>query len=387
MEMNEQFYKNTYLKEFTSEVIRCEKTKKGYAVVLNDTIFYPEGGGQPCDLGTINGVKVTDVRRENDIVVHYVTEEIPVGSEVRMCIDWARRFDHMQQHSAEHMVSGLMHRHYGYENVGFHMGEDVITIDFDGELSWEQALAIEEEANALVMRNEEIRITYPSDAELAQLEYRSKKELTGTVRIVTIPNGDVCACCGTHAARTGEIGLIKLLSLVKHKSDVRIEMTAGTRAYMYMRGVFEQNMRISHLLSAPMTATSDSVDALLKESTVKEQRYRDLVTANLQKKLSEIESGQELVIDFEPSLDNLQLRRFCNDVIEKRNCATCAVLFEKENGFAYIIISNTLPLRSLSKEMNAKLNGRGGGNDEMIQGTFQSDAETIRRVLTEMLSH
>ena len=197
--MNKLYYDSAYIKEFEAQVLSCQEGKKGWEITLSATAFYPEGGGQPADTGLLGNVRVTDVHEKDGQVVHYTDGPLPVGEMVRGVIDWDRRFQHMQEHSGEHLVSGLIHQRFGYDNVGFHMGTDEVTIDFNGVLEWGDLMAIEEKANGMIWENLEISAVYPEKDELDAMEYRSKKELTGAVRIVSIPGGDVCACCGKPA--------------------------------------------------------------------------------------------------------------------------------------------------------------------------------------------
>ena len=208
-ETRKLYYEDVYQKEFTAEVLECRETAQGYEIVLNQTAFYPEGGGQPCDLGTINGISVVDVQEKRSEIVHYTEKPLETGSKVTGKIDWARRFDLMQQHSGEHIVSGLVHEAYGYDNVGFHMSSDVITVDFSGVLTETQLAEIEAETNQKIWENTPVEIFYPPKEELEKLSYRSKKELTGQVRLVRFPGSDLCACCGTHVTHAGEIGAVK----------------------------------------------------------------------------------------------------------------------------------------------------------------------------------
>ena len=210
-ETRKLYYEDVYQKEFTAEVLECRETDRGYEVVLDQTAFYPEGGGQPCDLGTLNGISVVDVQEKGSEIVHYTEKPLETGSKVTGKIDWARRFDLMQQHSGEHIVSGLVHEAYGYDNVGFHMSSDVITVDFSGVLTETQLAEIEAETNQKIWENTPVEIFYPPKEELEKLSYRSKKELTGQVRLVRFPGSDLCACCGTHVTHTGEIGAVKTL--------------------------------------------------------------------------------------------------------------------------------------------------------------------------------
>ena len=383
-EMNELFYKDPYMKEFDAVVLSCEETKKGIAAVLDDTAFYPEGGGQPCDHGTLNGIEVYDVKRSGEQVIHYLKHPLKAGEKVHGVIDWDRRFDHMQQHTGEHMVSGLIHKHYGYENVGFHLGEDVIQIDFDGMLTWEQLMEIEKEANELIYRNEKILITFPDKEELKSLAYRSKKELTGTVRIVTVPEADCCACCGTHVERTGEIGLIKILSAVKHKNGIRAEMVSGRRALQKIETAYDQNRMIAVQLSAKMHETASKVEALAKESARKEHLLHEMNLKQMADKLAKIGENEHLVIDFEDGADRVSRTNFCNDIVHEKHADIAAVMNKETNGYSYLIISENTDLRLKVKELNSLLNGRGGGKPDNIQGSFLADEDKIRTVLQEV---
>lgn len=221
------FYKDSHQTTCQAKVLECREVKKGYEILLDQTVFYPEGGGQPCDIGTMNQVEVTDVQEKDGEIWHWTREAIPEGTEVNCKIDWERRFDLMQQHSGEHLISGLIHEKYGYNNVGFHMGSETITLDVDGEVPEAVLKEIEAKANQYVWENHPVEITYPSEEERKTLPYRSKKELTGDVRIVTWPGMDICACCGVHVDFSGEIGQITLVSAQKFKGGMRIEMLCG----------------------------------------------------------------------------------------------------------------------------------------------------------------
>ena len=218
------YYEDCHLSVFPARVLACVKSEKGYLITLNQTAFYPEGGGQPCDLGTLGGVPVLDVQERGDNVVHLCAQPLEPGAQVEGVLDYERRFDLMQQHSGEHIVSGVIHRKYGYHNVGFHMGSDVITIDFDGMIPAEALPVIEAEVNEAVWKNLPLHIWYPSEAELPTVGYRTKRALPWPVRIVEVPGYDKCACCGVHVAATGEIGLVKIFSCVKFHQGVRLEM-------------------------------------------------------------------------------------------------------------------------------------------------------------------
>lgn len=372
-----------YRKEFDSTVVSCVYRNDHYEILLKETAFYPEGGGQPADHGTLNDVHVFDVHEKAEGIMHYCDQPLEEGQSVHGVIDWQRRFDHMQNHSGEHIVSGLIHNLYGYENVGFHMGE-VIQIDFDGPLNEEQLRIVETRANETVMANTEIIAHFPDEEERKTMAYRSKKELSGVVRIIEVPDADVCACCGTHVKRTGEIGVIKLLSFQKHKKGVRIEMVSGMRALKYIQQAMAENHAVSVALSAKELETSSAVNALLAASGQKDARIREVSEMLLKYRLAEYESGQDLIIDFEDELERNVLRRHGNDLAQKAK--TAAVISGNEEKWYYFIISHSVDLKAKAKQINEALSGRGGGSAEMIQGSFSGTKEAVAEALRRILS-
>ena len=249
METEKLYYADAFMRTFTATVLTCEPGKGGYLVTLDRTAFYPEGGGQPADHGTLNGAAVTDVHEKDGVVVHTVEKAVEIGENVTGAIDWARRFDHMQQHSGEHILSGILCHDYHCDNVGFHLGADTVTIDYNADITWEQALAAERKANEVIWADAPVEITFPSPAELEELDYRSKKALTGQVRIVTFPAADCCACCGTHVLRAGQVGLVKVLSCQKLREGVRMEILCGGRALAYLGRVYDQARSVGQHLS------------------------------------------------------------------------------------------------------------------------------------------
>ena len=239
-------------------MVSCEPAEKGFEVTLDATAFYPEGGGQACDLGALGSARVLDVREKGEAVVHLCDRALEVGAMVEGNIDYARRFDLMQQHTGEHMVSGVIHKRYGYHNTGFHMGSDVITIDFDGVIPAEDLPAIEAEVNAGIWQDLPLRCWYPAEDELPQVGYRTKKALPWPVRIVEVPGYDKCACCGIHVARTGEVGLVKLFTVISFRGGSRMEMACGKRALAMLNAAFDQNRQVSQAFSAKIWETGEA---------------------------------------------------------------------------------------------------------------------------------
>ena len=367
------YYVNQYLQDATARVLSCAAGKAGWLVTLDRTVFYPTGGGQPCDLGTIAGAAVTDVFEDGDTIVHVCDRPLPIGSEVELKLDWPRRFRLMQGHSGEHIVSGIIHARFGYDNVGFHMGSDAITIDFSGELNAEQLQAVELAANEAIWRDLPFRVFYPEAAALAVLPYRSKKELTGAVRLVEIEGVDLCACCGTHVARTGEIGLVKLLSNVRFHGGSRIEMLCGGEALAYLNGVCAQNQAVSAALSAKPLETAAAVRRLLDEQAALKYRLTGLENELLAARAAAVPAdGWQLIID--EALSPELLRRYAELLAQK---CSGAIFAGSGESYRYVLFDPKGDLRELSKRLNSSLNGRGGGKPGFVQGSVSASRAAI----------
>lgn len=370
------YYLDAHQKTFTAAVLSCVPGKHGYDVVLDRTCFYPEGGGQPGDTGSLSGVRVTDTHERGDEIVHFCDAPLVVGETVEGAIDYDRRFSFMQLHSGEHILSGIVHRRFGYENVGFHMGTDFVTIDFSGMLGPDDLAAVEAEANEWIWKNIPIRITWPSPDELAAIPYRSKKELTGQVRIVTIPDVDICACCGTHVSNTGEIGFVKIFSCVKFHDGVRLEILCGRRALQYMSALVEQNRRVSGLLSAKPLQTADAAARLLEAEAALKLRAAQLEEQVFAQKAQAL-AGAGNVLLFEPPMTPDSVRRLTDLVMTA--CGGRAAVFAGSDaeGYKYAVGEADGDLRQLVKELNAELHGRGGGKPFFAQGSVAASRAGI----------
>lgn len=382
--MTERLYeKDPYCREFQGRVLSCEPAGEEYEAVLDRTCFYPEGGGQPGDRGILvtagaeeEQIPVLDTTERDGKIYHRVGRQLKPGTEIRGCICWERRFDLMQNHSGEHIVSGLIHRKFGYHNVGFHMGSDLLTIDLDGEITQEEMRQLEQEANEAVWQDKPLDIRVYSETEVKNLEYRSKKELHGQVRIVTIPGTDVCACCGTHVARTGEIGLIKLVSLEKFRKGVRIEMLCGGRALAYLNRIWDQNHQVSVALSAKPMETGEAVEKLKENQAASSYRVMELENLLFEKKAEELKGAGNVLL-FEKELNPEGVRRLAVAVME--TCGgRCAVFSGNDaDGYKYALGEKEGDLRSFVKEMNRQLNGRGGGKPFFAQGSLSASRQEI----------
>ena len=371
------YYEDVYKKEFTAKVLECRESKKGYEIILNQTAFYPEGGGQPSDTGILGGINVKEVHEKDGELVHYTDGPLEVGMDVIGKINWGRRFDLMQQHSGEHIVSGLVHEAFGYDNVGFHMGSDVITIDFSGMLDEKQMAEIEAKANQIIWENQEVEIFYPTEEELKNLDYRSKKELSGWVRIVRFPGADTCACCGTHVTRTGEIGMVKLLSVVKFREGVRMEMLSGKRVLDYLNMVNEQNRQISVKLSAKMDKTASAVARLQDENFALKGRVHALEEEFIVGEAAKWKEKENVLL-FQEGMEAGSVQKLTDAILQVCK-GRCAVFSRNADGsYKYAMGEKDGDLRQFTKEMNAALNGRGGGKPFFVQGSVQASEKEIR---------
>ena len=377
METRKLYYEDSHLSRFTSAVLSCAKAADGWEVTLSATAFYPEGGGQAGDSGTLNGVRVRSTREREGAVIHLCEAPLEAGATVTGVIDYDLRFARMQQHSGEHIVSGILHRRYGVNNTGFHMGAARTVIDFDGVIPSEALPDIEQEANRAVWQNILLHIWCPSPEELPAVPYRSKKALPWPVRIVEIPGFDTCACCGTHVTATGEIGLIKLYSSVPFRGGSRIEMACGSQALDYLNQVLLESTKAGHLFSVPAEQVGCAAESFSAQLAA--QKYR---VVELQRKLFRLTAkeyaGQGSVLHFEPGLDSTGIRELTDCITQQ--CGGTAAVFSgtDSEGYGYCLANAGEDLHLLGKAMTAALHGRGGGKPGFQQGRVAATEAEIR---------
>lgn len=381
METEKLYYADPFLTEFDARVLACEAVKDGFAVVLDRTAFYPEGGGQPYDTGVLGGAEVLDVHERAGVITHKCAAPLPVGAAVHGKIDRARRFDHMQQHSGEHICSGLICARYGCDNVGFHMGAESVTIDFNADIPWEELLEIEAAANRYIYEDHAIDIQLHRGAELDAIDYRSKKPLEGDVRIVSFPGADCCACCGTHVVRSGQVGLVKFLSVQKFRDGVRIELLSGKRAHRYLSECWAQDVRIAQALSVKPNASFAGAERVLAELSALKQRCAKLEESVFAQTAAQYE-GKGDVLLFEDEMSGDSLRKLC-DAVTNHCGGRCAVFAGADGAYKYAIGHVGGDLRELTKKMNAELNGRGGGKPNFVQGSVAAARGEIERFFVE----
>ena len=369
METKKLYYEDPFMTEFTAAVISCEQTEKGYEVILDATAFYPEGGGQPCDLGTLGDARVTDVQERGEQVVHDCDK--PASGTVTGKIDWQRRLDLMQQHTGEHILSGVICQKYGCNNVGFHIGAETVTIDFDAAIPQEDIGALETAANRAIWENVPVICHYPEETVLKHLPYRSKKALEGPVRIVSVPGYDCCACCGTHLKTAGQVGLIKILSVVKFHQGVRMEILCGQRALFHYQKVWEQNRLVSAAFSAKPLETGAAAQQM--NEALAAEKFR---ATGLQKKLLDMVAESYVnhgtVVHFAEDLAPAQVRELADKIAQK--CGGTAAVF---CGNSFCLVNHHGDVKELGQKLTAAFNGRGGGRDGIFQGSLVASTKEI----------
>lgn len=374
--MTEKLYElDSYIRSFTASVEECRSCENGYAVRLSRTAFFPEGGGQAADPGTLGGVSVNDVQIVDGDIWHYVSTPLAVGEEVEGILDWDTRFSRMRHHTAEHIVCGIAHRWYGMENVGFHLGSEDVTLDLDGELTREQIDAIEDEANRVVAANVAVTATVPTAEELEKAIYRSKKELDGDVRLVAIDGVDCCACCAPHVARTGEIGPIKLLDFIRYKGGVRIHLLCGDAALADYRLRYTQSAEISAKLSVKQRDITLAVDRLISERDGLKLALRAANRRIADMQVAMVEPTEKPMYLIGDDWDVETLRRVVNGLTAR--CGGLCAAYSGLDGVYQYVLGGTGDVKAATAQMNDALNGRGGGDHRQSQGRVQASADEI----------
>ena len=368
--------------EFSATVLSCSESEKGFDIVLDKTAFFPEGGGQFPDSGTLNGTEISDVQEDKEGIIHHFAEKpISEGETVFGKIDWRRRFDFMQQHSGEHIFSGIAHSKFGATNVGFHLGLEETTIDLDVPLNDEQVSEIETAANNAVFENVPFEISYPSEEELEVLPYRSKKKLSGKIRIVTVPGYDICACCGTHVRTAGEIGIIKVTSFQNYKGGTRLFMLCGKRAFLDYQSKNRDVVKVTNSLSVKPNELCLAVKRLENEIT-----EHKIYEAGLKKELFSLKAERlgtgEKICGFESGMTPDELRRFCLTLSE--NFRIAAVFNGTDGDYKYAVSSKSENCAPIAKEINAKFSGRGGGKPELVQGSCSGNRAGIEEFFNNL---
>lgn len=384
--MTEKLYDtDSYIKEFSCKVTSLYSDDTTLYVETDRTAFFPEGGGQTSDRGTLGCANVENVQIIEGKLYHFVENSdenvnfFTIGREISGKIDWKKRFSDMQQHSGEHLFSGFVNSLYGFNNVGFHLGTEVVTLDFDGTLTKEDICKVELLVNKAVWDNLEVKVTFPTEEELETISYRSKKEIDGQVRLVEFPGVDICACCAPHVKRTGEIGTVQVVAFEKYKGGTRVSILCGERALRDIRHKLDENHKVSVLMSSKEKETAQAVERIKKEKEALDYEITGLKREILALKISSLKDEKRIVI-FDSSLKGKMLQDFTLSLMDK--CSEFACCFCGEKGeYRYCLVSDKIDLSPVAKALNEAFSGKGGGRGGIVQGSLKGEEEEIRRVL------
>lgn len=370
------YYNDSFISSFEATVLSCEKTDDKYKIVLDKTAFFPEGGGQRADNGYIGQAYVIDAFEENGVVYHIADNFVQVGVSYTCSIDWDLRFRRMQQHSGEHIVSGVVHSLFGYDNVGFHMEEDYVTVDFNGELTREHLDMVEDKSNEAIYKNYAINCYFPEATELNEIDYRSKLELTENVRLVEIENVDLCACCAPHLKSTGQVGIIKILDFMRHRGGIRVIIKSGADALADYRNKYRSVYNVSGLLSAKQGEITEAVERVINELDKVNRQYYSFRLSVAENKKQDLINCNGISYIIVSGFDADMMRTVCNYGAD--NSKLCLVYSgDDDTGYSYVACSHSLNMRFFATEHNKALNGRGGGKDSMIQGKVSAKKSDI----------
>lgn len=376
------YYTDAFLREFDACVMDCKERDGYFAILLDRTAFFPEGGGQYGDCGHLAGIEVFDTHETDGEIWHYTHAPITVGATVHGVLDFDQRFRRMQCHSGEHIVSGLIHSLYGFENVGFHLSDADVTIDIAGVLSDADLRRIEKLANAAIAKNFAVRAWFPSASEAAALSYRSKLNITEGLRLVEFPGYDICACCAPHVNTSGQIGIIKLLDFANYKGGVRIHMRCGEMALEDYHNRYTAVRKISEMLSAKQCEVAEAVERLQSENEGHIREASALKKALAQAMAASAAPTDRNLLFFTPLLDAGTLRTLVNTALPK--CGGIAAAFSGSDGtYTFCMASKTVNLREKAKEIGETLRGRCGGSAEMICGSLAATRAEIETYLKD----
>ncbi len=385
--------RDAYMTEFEASVVSCEQTKyngkEAFDIVLDETAFFPEQGGQDSDSGVIrdmckeeNFTGVLHVSIKDGTIHHICDKPLTEGIRVKGDINWEQRFDRMQQHSGEHLVSGTVHRLFGADNVGFHLSGREVTLDFNTTFEEKDLELIEDTVNRAIYENFETHIFFPDEEELKALDYRSKKELTGKVRIVEYPGYDVCACCAPHVRRTGEIGSIRIIAAEHFKGGTRMWIECGRRSLLTARAQLKDARSISRITSAKIGEIVPAVQKLsdsLKDAKFKLVKFeRDSIMAMVNAVKGD--SNPMIWID---ACDQDNLRLGVNELVTSSEGFCGGFCGNDVDGYRFILASSQKDCRALINEMKTSFEIRGGGTPDMVQGTIRGTREGITAYISQ----
>ncbi len=352
-------------------------------LILDQSSFFPEEGGQSSDLGMISGFEVIDVQSEQDVIKHTICHKgkamfLKEGDEIHGVVDWEHRFSNMQQHTGEHIFCGIVNKEFGYQNVGFHLSDHIVTMDFDGELTKDEIERIERSANQAIFENVEVDARYFRVEDVKGISYRSKKEVGDLVRLVSIEGYDVCACCAPHVKRTGEIGLLKIVDFKKHRGGMRLSLLCGKRALLDYRLKQDLLLNLSIILSEPNEKIADHVLRLKESMQKQKEQIIELNKVRILNQIAGIPKEQKDVFLFEDELDPILVRDTVNELMEQHDGIIGVFSQTEINTYRFVIGSKNVDIQKTAKSLREDFAAKCGGNMQMIQGTIVAEKEKIQ---------
>ena len=374
------FDEKPYDISFDAKVLDCQKVEGGYKILLDQTLFFPEQGGQTSDFGTLGGAVISDVQISDGEIYHFSDQPLETGTTVRGLINWEHRFNNMQQHTGEHIFTGLAHNKFGAENVGFHLSDNTVTLDLDIELTNAQIEEIELAANQVIAKNQKVFCWYPSKEELTDIDYRSKKEIDGAIRLVKIGNIDICACCAPHVATTSEVGILKVVSFMKYKGGTRVYILCGLRAFLDYRQKQSIITSTYQLLNCTLDEVPSKASQLIEDNKLLKYQFANAQAAQLMSLIETYPSQVEDITLFVDSMDSKVIREGVNSLVQQHT-GLCAIFSgNDEVGYSFVIGSTTRDCAAIMAGMRELLGAKGGGSKQMIQGNIVATKSEIERV-------
>lgn len=374
-----------YETKFEGKVLSCVEDKLGYKVELDRTLFFPEEGGQTPDQGTLDGQEVVYVSQENGQIFHFLGEKVEIGRTICGIVEWSHRRSNMQMHSAEHIFSGLVHKRFGYDNVGFHLSDNDATMDYNGRLSGEDISLLEREVNEAIWKALKINTWYPDEDELGRLDYRAKSGIEGQVRMVEIESIDLCACCAPHVKNTSEIGIFKIVKYENYKGGIRLHYLAGERAYNFLNSLQISFNDVSRLLSSSTDKVAENVLKLQKDNAELSFEIGKIKRESLEKEIadfvnSDVKGSANNILAFFIGNNNADLLRFGIDKMLEVSEKVCFIYSgNDDSGYRFVLEGHGEPIRDKFEMLKEALPIKGGGKDASFQGTIASTKLNIEK--------
>ncbi|MCG3086555.1 alanyl-tRNA editing protein [Sporosarcina cyprini] len=377
MALHERFYyQDAYQKEFTAEVLRQAEDENGRPyVVLSNTAFYPTGGGQPHDTGALQGIAVVDVEEVDGEIHHYLAESLQESGQVEGAIDWERRFDHMQQHAGQHILTASFVELFGFPTVSFHLGKELVSIDLEvEEVTEEQLRAAERLANDILLDNRPIETKWVTEEELDQYALRKQLAVTDEIRLVIIPDFDYNGCGGTHPKSTGEVGLISILGTEKQKRKTRVHFVCGGRVLKQLQKKNVELREASQLLSAPEDGVSEAIAKLQASHHVLEKSLEDAKETLLAVEAKELASSKEETAVIKAAFTNRtiqELQKLARLIAQEDECAIVFLVAKNDTKLQFVAARGSavsISMKQVAADVLPLLNGKGGGSDAFVQG-------------------